>query len=174
MKTIVIYTSQTGFTKRYAEWISEASGAECVDFKQAKKIKLSDYDAIIFGGWFMAGGIKNLAWFKNQLPSLSAAGKKIIVYGVGGSPAESPDIPFAMERNFSGEEWKGVKSFYCPGGLNYDKMNFLSRFAMKMLAKSLTSKKDATEKDKDMAQMISHSYDISDKKYIEPILAELK
>ena len=27
MKTIVIYTSQTGFTKRYAEWISEASGA---------------------------------------------------------------------------------------------------------------------------------------------------
>lgn len=53
-------------------------------------------------------------------------------------------------------------------------MNFLSRFAMKMLAKSLTSKKDATEKDKDMAQMISNSYDISDKKYIEPILAELK
>ena len=76
MKTIVIYTSQTGFTKRYAEWIREASGAECVDFKQAKKIKLSDYDAIIFGGWFMAGGIKNLAWFKNQIPELSAAGKK--------------------------------------------------------------------------------------------------
>lgn len=37
MKKIVIYTSQTGFTKRYAEWISEASGAECVEFKQAKK-----------------------------------------------------------------------------------------------------------------------------------------
>ena len=32
MKTIIIYTSQTGFTKRYAEWISEASGAECVEF----------------------------------------------------------------------------------------------------------------------------------------------
>ena len=46
MKTIVIYTSQTGFTKRYAEWISEASGAECLEFKQAKKIKLSDYDAM--------------------------------------------------------------------------------------------------------------------------------
>ena len=45
---------------------------------------------------------------------------------------------------------------------------------MKMLVKSLASKKDATEKDKQMAQMISNSYDISDKKYIEPILAELK
>ena len=29
MKKVVIYTSQTGFTKRYTEWIIEASGAEC-------------------------------------------------------------------------------------------------------------------------------------------------
>ena len=29
MKTIVIYNSQTGFTKRYAEWIAEAAGADC-------------------------------------------------------------------------------------------------------------------------------------------------
>ena len=30
MKTIVIYQSQTGFTKRYAEWIAEAVGADCI------------------------------------------------------------------------------------------------------------------------------------------------
>jgi len=174
MKTIVIYTSQTGFTKRYAEWISEASGAECVDFKQAKKIKLSDFDAIIFGGWFMAGGIKNLAWFKKQLQALSAAGKKIIVYGVGGSPAESPDIPAAMRRNFTEEEWNSLKAFYCPGGFNYEKMSGFSKFMMKMFTTMLANKKDASEAEKNMAQMISHSYDISDKKYIEPILAELK
>ena len=30
MKTIVIYTSQTGFTKRYAEWIAEAAEADCL------------------------------------------------------------------------------------------------------------------------------------------------
>ena len=126
MKIIVIYTSQTGFTKRYAEWISEASGAECLEFKQAKKIKLSDYDAIIFGGWFMAGGIKNLAWFKNQIPELSVAGKKIIVYGVGGSPAESPDIPAAMRRNFTEEEWNSLKAFYCPGCFNYERMSGFS------------------------------------------------
>ena len=70
-----------------------------------------------------------------------------MVYMVGASPAESPDIPLAMERNFSGAEWKGVKTFYCPGDLNYDKMNFLFRFTMKMLVKSLASKKDATEKE---------------------------
>ena len=45
MKSLVIYSSQTGFTKKYAEWISEASGAECVEFKKARKLKLADYDA---------------------------------------------------------------------------------------------------------------------------------
>ena len=40
MKSIVIYSSQTGFTKKYAEWISEESGAECVEFKKAKKLSL--------------------------------------------------------------------------------------------------------------------------------------
>ena len=174
MSAIVIYKSQTGFTKKYAEWISQAAGCQCLDFKKARKIDLTAYDTIIFGGWCMAGGITKLDWFKKQIPTLSAAGKKLIVYAVGASPAESPEIAEAMRRNFSEDEWDKVKVFYCPGGLDYSKMNFLSRFAMKMLAKSLSSKKDASEKELKQADMISHSYDLTDKKYIEPILAEMK
>ena len=174
MKSVVIYSSQTGFTKKYAEWISQASGTECVEFKKAKKLKLAEYDAVVFGGWFMAGGIKNLAWFKKQIPALASAGKKLIVYGVGGSPAESPEIAEGLKRNFTDQEWNSIKAFYCPGGFNYDKMSGMSKFMMKMFTTMLANKKDATESERNMAQMITHSYDISDKKYIEPILAELK
>ena len=174
MKAILIYNSQTGFTKRYAEWISEASGCECYDFKQGSKKNLSDYDTIIFGGWYMAGGVTKIAWLKKQLSSLISNCKKVIVYAVGASPADGPDVKTAMERNFSGSEWSGVKSFYCPGGLNYEKMNGPSKLGMKMFVKMLSSKKDASETEKQMAEMISHSYDISDKKYIEPILAEIQ
>ncbi|MBP5175512.1 MAG: hypothetical protein ILP07_06345 [Treponema sp.] len=174
MKAILIYNSQTGFTKRYAEWIGEASGCECYDFKQGSKKNLSDYDTIIFGGWYMAGGVTKIAWLKKQLSSLISNGKKVIVYAVGASPADGPDVKTAMERNFSGSEWSGVKSFYCPGGLNYEKMNGPSKLGMKMFVKMLSSKKDASETEKQMAEMISHSYDISDKKYIEPILAEIQ
>jgi hypothetical protein len=42
------------------------------------------------------------------------------------------------------------------------------------LAKSIASKKDATEDDRKKAEMISHSYDIADKKYIDPIFEELR
>ena len=41
---------------------------------------------------------------------------------------------------------------------------------MKMFIKALKAKKDKTEDDEMMIKMISSSYDISDKKYIEPIL----
>ena len=42
MKTLVIYTSQTGFTKRYAEWISEELNADIYDLKDVKK-KTNDF-----------------------------------------------------------------------------------------------------------------------------------
>ena len=47
MKTIVIYHSQTGFTKRYAQWIAEATGADCLELSAAKKKDMSAYEAII-------------------------------------------------------------------------------------------------------------------------------
>ncbi len=173
MKSIVIYNSQTGFTKQYAEWISEAAGCECVSLKKAGKINLADYDAIVFGSWCMAGSLKKLEWFKKQIPVLSQAGKKLIVYAVGASPVDSPDVAVAMERILTEEEKKLVKLFYCPGGLSYEKMNGFSRLMLKMFAKALASKKDENKDYKKMAEMISHSYDISDKKYIEQIVAEI-
>ena len=174
MKSIVIYNSQTGFTKKYAEWIAEATACECVEFKQAAKLNLADYDAIVFGSWCMAGTITKLSWFKKQMPALAAAGKKLIVYAVGGSPEENPDVASAIKKIFTDGDRKIVKVFYCPGGFNYEKMNGISKLMMKMFTKTLASKKDATEDEKKMAEMISHSYDISDKKYADAIAAELK
>ena len=33
MKTLVIYTSQTGFTKKYADWLADEMGADIFDLK---------------------------------------------------------------------------------------------------------------------------------------------
>ena len=68
------------------------------------------------------------------------------------------------------EELKAIRWFYCPGGLNYEKMSVTSKTMMKMFVKSLDSKKDKTEDDVNQIIMMSSSYDISDIKYIEPIL----
>ena len=128
MKIIVIYNSKTGFTKRYAEWIAEATGAD----------------------------------------------KKLIAFCVGGSPIDNPEIDIALKRNFNESEQKKVKTFYCPGGFNYEKMSTPLKLMMKMFIKTLKAKKDKTEVEQIMVKMISSSYDISDKKYVEPILQYLK
>ena len=172
MRTVVIYNSQTGFTKRYAEWIAEATGADCFALTDAKKKSMDDYDAIDFGGWAGAGGISKLSWFKGNIDKWNS--KKLIAFCVGGSPIENPEIEEALRKNFSDAEWEKVNVFYCPGGFNYDKMSAPSKLMMKMFIKALKAKKDKTEEDEIMIKMISSSYDISDRKYIEPILECLR
>ena len=169
MKTVVIYNSQTGFTKRYAEWIAEETKADCFALSEAKKINFDEYDTIVFGGWACAGGISKLSWFKGNLKKWND--KKLIAFCVGGSPMENPEIEEALKKNFDGAEYEKVQAFYCPGGFDYDKMSKTSKVMMKMFIKALKAKKDKTEEDEIMIKMISSSYDISDKKYIEPIVA---
>lgn len=168
MKTAVIYNSQTGFTKKYAEWISEAIDADCFEIGTAKKQDFDRYDAIVFGGWACAGRISKISWFKSNMDKWSD--KMLVVFCTGGSPAESPEIEAFLSNNFSELEREKLHVFYCPGGFNYDKMSAGSKLMMKMFKKMVGAKKDKTEADMEMLNMISHSYDISDRKYIEPII----
>lgn len=172
MKIIVIYNSQTGFTKRYAEWIAKETGADCLTLSAAKKKDLTAYEAIIFGSWACAGGISKINWFKGNIDKWSD--KKLIAFCVGASPIDNPEVKTALMQIFNESEQKKVKIFYCPGGFNYEKMSAPSKLMMKMFIITLKAKKNKTEADEIQIKMISSSYDISDKKYIEPILQYLK
>ena len=168
MKTVVIYNSQTGFTKRYAKWIAKAAGADCFALADAKKKSLAAYEAIIFGSWACAGSISKLNWFKSNINKW--ADKKLIAFCVGASPIDSPDIEQALKQYFKEPELKKASVYYCPGGLNYEKMSASSKLMMKMFIKMLKAKKDKTEAEQEMIKMISASYDLSDRKYIAPVL----
>ena len=175
MKTLVIYTSQTGFTKRYAEWIADRMSGDLLDLKDAQKKSeefFDEYDAIVYGGWAMAGTVVKVKWFLEK-----AAGwtnKRLAVFCTGGSPNESPDVDIVLQKVLTDEQRKYIKAFYCQAGINYENMNAPARLALKMFVSALKKKKDATEKEKAMAEMISSTYDISDIKYIEPIIAYLE
>jgi len=172
MKTAVIYTSQTGFTKQYAQWLAEDVQGDCFTIAEAEKMEFSEYGAIVFGGWCFAGTIKKLDWFKGKMARWED--KKKAVFAVGASPAENPELQEAFGKIFSGEEWNRVSVFYCPGGLRYENMKPVSKVMMKMFAKMVAGKKDKTEDEKVMAEMIGKSYDISDRKYVLPIAEYIK
>lgn len=167
MKTVIIYNSKTGFTEKYAMWLKEALNADCYRLADSKMVDFDKYDAIVFGGWVCAGKINKSKWFYDRIAGWKD--KRLALYAVGGSPRENPDIDKFLETAIP-SEYDNAKAFYCQGGYDYEKMDGPTRFTMKMFAKALKSKKNQTEEEKNMADMISKSYDISDKKYIEPIM----
>lgn len=174
MKTLIIYTSQTGFTKRYAEWIAEKMNGELLETKEAKTKKMdffAQFDAIIYGGWAMAGSLVQSKWFLEKAKELK--GKRLAMFCVGASPIESEEVQKALDNMLTDEQRTYVKAFYCPGGIDYSKMKLPSRMAMKAFVSMLNKKKDASAEEKEMASMIAKSYDISDKKYVEPIVEYL-
>ena len=170
MKTIIVYSSQTGFTKRYADWLAEELGTVAITLAEAKKQSdqyFEDADAIIYGGWAMGGKVVNSEWFTQRIPLWK--GKKLALFCVGASPNENPEVETALNNALTEEERKYAKAFYCQGGLSYERMKLPSKLALKAFASMIKKKKDATEQEKMMGEMISHSYDIADRKFITPI-----
>ena len=169
MRTAIIYTSQTGFTKRYAEWIAEKAKADIFDLSDVQKKETSffeAYDAIIYAGWCMAGKVVKSNWFFDKAAELK--GKKLVLVAVGASPNENPQVDVAMAALLTEEQKQYIKVFYCQGGINYDKMKLPSKLAMKMYSSALKKSKD--EKQREQGEFVSHSYDVSDIKFIEPII----
>lgn len=166
MKAIVIYNSKTGFTKQYAQWISAEVKCDCISLEEVGRISLKDYDTVVFGSWFHAGRIQKLGWlFDRQKEDMS---KNYIVFAVGASPADNPELKSAMENNIPRNSI--IKSFYLPGGINYDKLGIASRLMLKVYSTMLRKGKNSTPEQIKAGEMLQKSYDISDRKYIIPVV----
>lgn len=165
MKTIVLYKSRTGFTKRYGEWISQELNCEIADYNERKNLDLDDYQLIIYGGRVHAGKIDGL----EKIKELSRNKKsKLVVFATGATPSSvKEEIDKIMENNFRDSS---IPHFYFQSGLCYEKMGVADKTIMKMLSKILSSKENQTDIENGFATAISKSYDISDKSYIMPLV----
>lgn len=172
MKTIVIYHSQTGFTRRYAGWIAEALEGDCIELSHFDKRQLKNYDAVVFGSWCKAGSINKIDWVQKNQKNLES--KKLAVFCTGASPLHSGNVEVFLK---SQQEKKGLEHagiFYFPGGFCLEKLPISSQMVMKMFIKGLDLKKDKTEEEKQMSEMLKTTYDLSKKEYIEPLLSYIK
>ena len=78
MKGIILYSSKYGATRRYAKWLAEDTGFDCVETKSAKIGDVCTYDTIILGGGLFASRVAGISFLKKNIGKLS--GKKIIVF----------------------------------------------------------------------------------------------
>ena len=65
----IVYVSNAGSSKRYAEMLSEKTGYPCYAFSDSDKAVGTD---VIFIGWVMAGSVQGLAEARTKFGTLKA------------------------------------------------------------------------------------------------------
>lgn len=166
---IILYQSKYGATKKYADWLVEETGYDCIETKDAKVANLQNYDVVILGGGVYASGIAGLQFIKKNIGRLG--NKKIVVFAVGASPYDEKAIMQIRKMHFK-DELRNIPLFYCRGAWDEEKMKFTDRTLCKMLQK-VVAKQNPDEYEpwqKALMCAAGQKCDWTDKAYLEALL----
>jgi len=169
-KVAVVYKSKYGSTEKYAKWIAEDTCADIFKVNEIKLDKLGEFDTIVYCGGIYAGGILGFSFIRNNY--FKFRDKKLIVVAVGATLKKDEAIEEVKTQNLTDEMKGNVEFFLLRGGLNYKKMNFIDRFLMFLLIKSVKFKK-AEKLDDDTKGIIStygKVVDFTNRNAIAPII----
>jgi len=167
MKTLVLYKSISGFTKTYAEWISEKLGADCKKIDEIRKLPLQHYDTVIFGGSLHAAGINGYKQFRKYVPSIGPG--KIVIFAVGASPAKEGITDEIKAANLTTHAERSIPIFYLRGGFDYSKLNTSNKILMKLLKWKLQLKKERSPDEKGMLAAYDKAVDATDPEAVLPL-----
>lgn len=167
-KTVVIYKSYTGYTKKYAEWLADVLKCDLMENQKMTVSKLNSYDTVILGGSVMAGMIAGADFIKKNLEQLKE--KKLVVYACGMDSLDQEGAKKMWSQNFNSEQLPYVKCFYCRGGLDFGKLKGMKKFMLKMMCKKFKSKPVKSQSEQDMVKALEAPLDFTEKGYIQPII----
>ena len=156
---VIVYTSNTGHTAEYSKMLGAKIGLPVYSLNEAAK-KLQKGTEIIYLGWLFANNIKGYkkATKKYKISAICAVG----LCDTGTAVAE------VRKANSISEE---TPLFTMQGGMDKTKLRGINKFMINMLTKGLSSKKERTENDERMLELLTH-----DKNYVneENITAFMK
>jgi menaquinone-dependent protoporphyrinogen IX oxidase len=169
-KVIVIYKSNTGFTQKYSEWISDTLGCTLISLSEANSLKLNQYDIIIFGGGMHAGKINGIKFIKNNLSVFKD--KQVVIFATGGTAPIPGEVEKFRKNNIPEDE--NIPFFYFQSGMNYEKMKGADKILMNIFKLVLKMSKSKSDIERGTEEAIKNSYDYSSHEQIEPLLKYVK
>lgn len=120
----IVYTSETGHTKAYAEMLGNATGLPVLPLKDAQH-RLSRRTPVIYMGWLMAGhvqGLKRAAELYNV--------RAVCAVGMGADQSQLTDVRKTNKIAAT------MPLFYLQGGFELQKLHGLHRFMMSFIRSS--------------------------------------
>jgi hypothetical protein len=122
----IVYNSNTGFTKKYAELLSAETG---LPYYALSENRVKSGEPVIFMGWLSAGKIKGY----------SKALKKYDVRAVAGVGLRAQDSA-ALNELITQNKISDVPAFYLRGGLDMNRLRGMNKFLLKMFYKMMSDK----------------------------------
>ena len=133
--SIIIYASQYGSTKRYAERLSAITGIKCVSLKEAEDIQ--NYERIIYMGALFAGSVLGLKKYAAAITS-----QELIVITVGlVDPQDGENIRYIrnnIKSQIPAHLYDESKIFHLRGSIDYSTMRLKHKLMMKFMHSRLS------------------------------------
>lgn len=167
-KILVLYKSNYGYTKTYAEMIAEELTCDIEEATNFSPDFLQDYDTIIYGGGLYAIGINGIKLIKQNFDKLQD--KNIIVWATGSNPGRPSEMEEVWKQNFTDDMLKKIRAFYLRGGFDYEKLSGRHKFMMGVLKLKLQATKNRSEDDEGLLKAYDTAEYHCDKKNITELV----
>lgn len=158
---IVVYESNSGFTKQYAELVANKCNTQALSLKQAKK-QLKKGTNVFFLGWV----------FGSRIMGYKKANKRFNLIGTAAVGITNPNSGYKNEL-IEKNEIKQSNFYYLRGGMDVKKLKGFKAKLINILAKSIArdvALKQAKKEDKELLKIIANGANFVDESYITSII----
>ena len=172
---IVVYGSQYGTARKYAEELSNRTGFQLKSYEEVGDINA--YGTIIYVGALYAGGVLGMKKVFRNMKDCSA--HKVIIATVGladpNDPENTETIKRGMKNQLPEEVFRKAVIFHLRGGIDYAKLGFKHKAMMGLLYKKAVGlpEEKKTAEVKAMIETYNKQVDFVDFQSLEPVLRAL-
>ena len=173
---IIIYGSQYGTTKQYAQELSKKTGIKAEKYTDIQDI--NQYETIIYLGALYAGSVLGMKKTLNKIEDCH--NKKIIIATVGladpNDKGNTDRIREGIKRQLSEDMYNQVKVYFLRGGIDYSLLNLKHKTMMAFAYKrsKRLKEEERTAEIKAIIETYGKKVDFIDFDKLNPIVNEIK
>lgn len=167
MKTLVLYQTSSGSTKKYAEEIANSVSADILPIKKFKKKMIPEYDTIVFGGWVMGSKIKGIDEFLSLWEEMKE--KNVIVFSVGMSVPTKQAREDLISANLL--DMYHLRFYMLRGNFDYNNLKFPYKFLFSNSLRMIANDANASPDQKALLSVKDHPIYSHDDEGINKIIS---
>ncbi len=169
MRTLILYTSATGGTKKYAEDIAAGIQGDALPLKKYKWKNIDDYDTVVYGGWVMGNKIQGIDNFLAHFDEMENKNVLIFASGMGFPTPESRDS--LISTNVL--DIYHIRFYQLRGSFDFSKLRFPYNLMMKASLRQMRGAPGMEEQADMIESFKDHPLEFYDAQGIDKILSVL-